>query len=76
MWIEHRTSQHSHSVHPYLLAPTVVKSQLTHKALEHLSWQGLGQSISYHVLTGHKVHLNLVPLVQVSDVVIGDIDVL
>jgi len=44
--------------------------------LKDLPRQGLDKPVSNHLLTGHKVYLNLVVLMQVMDVVIEDIDVL
>jgi len=38
--------------------------------------QRLNKLIDNHLLTEHKVYLNLIALIQITDVVIKDIDVL
>jgi len=44
--------------------------------LKDLPQQRLNKSVSNYLLTEHKVYLNLVVLMQVTDVVIEDINVL
>jgi len=46
------------------------------ESLKDLSKQRLNKLIDNHLLTEHKVYLNLIVLMQVTDVVIEDIDVL
>jgi len=44
--------------------------------LKDLFKQRLNKSIDNHLLTEHKVYLNLIALMQIADVVIEDINVL
>jgi len=46
------------------------------ESLKDSSRQELDKPVSNHLLTEHKVYLNLIALMQVTDVVIEDIDVL
>ena len=46
------------------------------ESLKDLSKQRLNKFINNHLLTEHKVYLNLIALMQIADVVIEDIDVL
>ncbi len=52
------------------------KSQKFNEPLKDSSRQRLGKPVGHHLLTGHKVYPNLVSLVQVTDVVVCDINVL
>jgi len=52
------------------------ESHKFNESLKDLSRQRLNKLISNHLLTEHKVYLNLIALMQVTDVVIEDIDVL
>jgi len=52
------------------------ESHKFNKSLKDLPRQRLDKPISNHLLTGHKVYLNLVALMQVMNVVIEDINVL
>ena len=45
------------------------------ESLEDLSEQKLNKSVDNHLLTEHKVYLNLIALMQVTDVMIKDINV-
>jgi len=46
------------------------------KLLKDLSKQRLNKSVSNHLLTEHKVYLNLIVLMQIVNVVIEDINML
>jgi len=50
--------------------------QKFNKPLKDSSRQRLGEPASYHLLARYKVHLNLVSLMQIAEVVVGDISVL
>ena len=50
------------------------KSQKFNEPHKDLFSQRLNEIIDNHLLTEHKVHLNLILLMQVADVVIKDID--
>jgi len=52
------------------------KSHKFNELLKDLFKQRLNKSVSNHLLTEHKVYLNLIVLMQIADVVIEDIDVL
>jgi len=52
------------------------ESHKFNESLKDLFKQKLNKSVSNHLLTEHKVYLNLIALMQVADVVIEDIDVL
>ena len=45
------------------------------ESLKDLSKQKLNKSVSNHLLTKYKVYLNLIALVQITDVIIEDINV-
>ncbi len=46
------------------------------ESLKNLSKQRLDKPVSNHLLTEHKVYLNLIVLIQIVNVVVEDIDVL
>ena len=54
----------------------ISKFQKFNKSHKDLSRQRLDEMIDNHFLIEHKVHLNLILLMQVTNVVIKDIDVL
>ncbi len=45
------------------------------ESLKNSSKQRLNKSVNNHLLTEHKVYLNLIALMQITDVVIEDINV-
>jgi len=52
------------------------ESQKSNKTLKVPPRQGLGKCVSHHLLIRHEVHVNLVSLMQVTDVVVDNIYVL
>jgi len=52
------------------------ESHKFNELLKDLSKQKLNKSVDNYLLTEHKVYLNLIVLMQITDVVIEDINVL
>ncbi len=62
----------------YLRVQLIINSEFHkfNKLFKDLSKQKLNKLVNNHLLTEYKVYLNLIALVQITDVIIEDINVL